>query len=244
MNRFAALLVAMLLCPLPTQAAPVVADISTYRIDIDAGFNGIRMFLFGARSHEGDIIAVIRGPSKNYIVRKKEKIAGIWINRQRMKFFNVPNFYYIASAKKMDEQLQNSVMQQLGIGQENLLSPPPDPRRFEEFKQFSAAFLRQQQAEGRYAADVAQIEFMGETLFKTVAEFPNNIPPGTYTAEFYLISDGQVVGMQSTPINVVKTGLDAFIYNAAHKYPALYGIGAIAVALAAGWAASRLFKPN
>src|ERR1700743_721080 len=95
-----------LLAPLPALAAPVVADISNYRIDIDAGFNGTRMFLFGARNDNGDIVIGVRGPQKDYIVRKKEQIAGRWINRDRMKFFGVPDFYAIAASRPLTESLQ------------------------------------------------------------------------------------------------------------------------------------------
>ena len=83
---------------------------------------------------------------------------------------------------------------------------------------------------------------MGETLFKTVIEFPNNIPPGDYTAEIYLLSDGDVVGMQSTPIKVVKSGMDAFLYIYAHDYPLLYGITAVVLALVIGWFTGRMFE--
>ena len=73
-------------------------------------------------------------------------------------------------------------------------------------------------------------------------EFPDNIPPGDYTAEIYLISDGEMVGMQSTPMKVVKSGLDAFLYSAAHDHPALYGLSAILLALGIGWLAGRVFE--
>ena len=79
-------------------------------------------------------------------------------------------------------------------------------------------------------------------LFKTTIEFPDNIPPGDYTAEIYLISNGDIIGMQSTPIRVVKSGLDAFVYNYAHTSPILYGITAVVLALFIGWFGGRLFE--
>src|SRR5687767_9721209 len=80
-------------------ATPLVADLSNYRIDIDSRFNGTRIFLFGARNDNGDIVVVVRGPSKNYIVRRKEEVAGIWVNRDRMRLFDVPDFYTVASSR-------------------------------------------------------------------------------------------------------------------------------------------------
>ena len=82
----------MLLMPAPALAMPLVGDLSNYRIDIDSSFNGTRIFLFGVRNDIGDIVVVVRGPRKDYIVRKKEEIAGVWVNGERMKFYGVPDF--------------------------------------------------------------------------------------------------------------------------------------------------------
>ncbi len=237
------LLLLILALPLPAFAAtPLVADLSNYRIDIDSGFNGTRIFLFGARNDNGDIVVVVRGPVKDYMVRKKQEIAGIWINRERMKFFNVPDFYAIASSKPLEEMTSAALMKQLGIGQDNLLVSPGDAWSKANFDQFEDAFLRHQLNRKLYMSQPEKVSFMGETLFKTVVEFPDDIPPGNYTAEIYLLSDNEVVGMQSTPIKVVKSGLDAFLFFYAHQHPGLYGLTAVFLAVFIGWAASRVFE--
>lgn len=223
-------------------ASPLVADLSNYRIAIDAGFNGTRMFLFGVRNDNGDIVVVVRGPKKNYMVRKKENYAGVWINHDRMKFYDIPDFYAIASSKPLAEIDKNGLFARLGIGEDNLLNSPLAASPTEKVDEFATAFLNHQHLNLRYSINPDNIGFMSETLFKTVIEFSDNIPPGEYSAEIYLISDGEVIGMQSTPISVVKSGLDAFIYNYAHNSPALYGLSAIILALCAGWLTGRLFE--
>jgi uncharacterized protein (TIGR02186 family) len=242
MRKLFIFLIAMLISAPTMAATPVLADLSNYRIDIDSGFNGTRIFLFGARNDNGDLVVLVRGPRKNYVVRKKEQIAGLWINRERMKFYNVPDFYAIAGSKAIGDIAQSNIFNQLGIGQDNLLAPPADPKTRASYEQFADAFLRHQRERKLYMQEPEPVNFMGETLFKTVVEFPDNIPPGHYTAEIYLISDGEVMGMQSTPITVVKSGLDAFLYRYAHEYPALYGITAIVLALSVGWGAGRIFE--
>ncbi len=227
---------------IPAQAAPLVADLSNYRIAMDSGFNGTRLFLFGVRNDSGDIVVVVRGAKKDYIVRKKEKFSGVWINRERMKFYDVPNFYTIASSKPLSEINQKALFSQLGIGENNLLTNSSGGGTPEKINEFGTAFLDYQRSNRLYNTTPDNISFMGETLFKTVLEFSDNIPSGEYTAEIYLISDGEIVGMQSTPISVVKSGLDAFIYNYAHKSPALYGLSAVILALSVGWLAGRLFE--
>jgi uncharacterized protein (TIGR02186 family) len=226
---------------LPAAASPIVADISNYRIHMDAGFSGTRMFLFGARGDAGDVIVVVRGPEKNYVIRKKEKFAGIWINRDRMKLLGVPDFYAVAASKPFEEIEQSAAFKTLGIGEEHLLEAGIAAKTSVDTQEFADAFLQHQYAKKLYHNRAPIIDFMGETLFKTVIEFPDTIPPGNYTAEIYLVSDGEIAGMQTIPIKVLKTGIDAYIYDHAHNRPVLYGISAIVIALCAGWFAGRLF---
>ncbi|NBO19457.1 MAG: hypothetical protein EBV03_09590 [Proteobacteria bacterium] len=242
MNRLWLAIGLLLWAPPALAATPVVADLSNYSISIDSSFNGTRMFVFGARNAGGDIVVVVRGPSKHYIVRKKEPIGGVWVNRERMKFYNVPDFYAVASSKPLSDMGDSPLLAQLGIGQDNLLTPPPRTLSSGNFPDFEEAFLRHQQRSRLYSMTPEPVNFMAETLFKTAIDFPDNIPPGNYTAEIYLISDGELVGMQSTPISVVKSGLDAFLFDYAHNHPVFYGLTAVLLALGVGWGAARAFE--
>lgn len=234
---------AMLFLPSSGYATPLVADMSNYRIAMDANFTGSRIFLFGTRNEPGDVVVVIRGPVKNYIMRKKENFAGLWINRNRLKFFNIPAFYAVASSKPLSDIQQTNLFGQLGIGDSNILPlRASDGKNHERYREYSEAFIAQQHTARRYDKDVAPISFMGETLFKTAIDFPDNIPPGNYTAEIYLMQGNDLIGAQTLPIEVVKIGLDAWLYNSAHEHPVLYGIGAILMAAGIGWLAGKAFN--
>jgi uncharacterized protein (TIGR02186 family) len=235
------LLALLLMLAWPAHASPVVADLSTYRIAIDAGFTGIRLFVFGARNEPGDVIVVVRGPERTFTVRKKERVAGLWINKAQLRFKNVPDFYAIASTRPLDQIRADMLRSPLGIGMDTILSEPARLLERPLFPSFAAAFLSYQQSRRLYSADSA-LSFVGETLFKTVIPFPDTIPRGDYTVETFLISDGELVGMQSVPIRVEKSGVDAVIADFAHNAPLFYGITAVLLAVGAGWAAGRLFQ--
>jgi uncharacterized protein (TIGR02186 family) len=79
-------------------------------------------------------------------------------------------------------------------------------------------------------------------LFRTRIYFPSNVPTGTYTVEVFLVRDGNVVSAQSTPLVISKIGFGAELFDFAHRHPALYGILAVLVALAAGWLAGVAFR--
>lgn len=183
----------------------------------------------------------IRGPEKSYVVRKKERTLGVWINNKQMVLSNVNGFYVIASNRPL-EQIHNDYLLRslrIGIGEVSLQGSAPSNEENSEFKE---AFLKKQQSENLYFPSVQEISFIGDTLFRTVIRFPENIVRGIYTAEIYLFSDGQLSGIQSTPIIVSKKGFDAFIYDFAYKHSLLYGIIAVTIALLAGWIAGHIFR--
>lgn len=228
----------MVICA-PAEATPLLADLSNYQITMNSTFNGTKIFVFGTRNDAGDIIVVVRGPTKNYIVRKKKEIAGVWVNAERMKFYRTPDFYAVASSKPMNELDHNNMFRQLALGQEFLFNLPTNAL---SYKEFTDAFITHQKKRHLYNTDPMPLTFMGETLFKTVINFPDNIPPGTYNAEIYLLKENMIVGTHVIPIEVSKVGIDAFLYDYAHHHPFLYGITAVVLALSAGWFAGRLFE--
>jgi len=234
-----------------TQAKPLIGDISNHEITLHTAFSGTELILFGARNEPGDIVVVVRGPDRKATVRRKENRYGLWINKAEEEFAAIPGFYVLASSRSY-EKLQKSIYYQaLGIGYDAAISPYmpleediPTITATEnsERKSFSRALIRSMRAQGLYNQSSGEVEFIGKTLFKISIPFPDITPRGKYTAELYLFSGGELVGMHTTPINVYKVGFDAFVYEMAQQNPLLYGIIAVCVAVFGGWFASTIFR--
>ena len=222
-------------------ARPVIADLSLRQIEIDSGFKGTEILLFGARNDAGDVAVVVRGPQDSYIVRKKERTLGLWMNRKSMVFENVNGFYTVAASRPLAEIRNDYMLSSLAIGIENL-PMQNDNDDITANERFVKAFLDKKQEDNLYSPVVGNVLFIGDTLFRTIIRFPDNIPRGVYTAEVYLFSDGQLSGVQSTPLIVRKKGFDAFVYDFSRNYPAVYGILAVLIAITAGWVAGTLFR--
>ncbi|HEX3065649.1 MAG TPA: TIGR02186 family protein, partial [Dongiaceae bacterium] len=76
----------------PAKAAePLVADLSNHLIAITTGFTGAQVLLFGATDGPGDVVVVVRGPTGRAVVRRKDRVFGIWINSAGRDFAEVPN---------------------------------------------------------------------------------------------------------------------------------------------------------
>lgn len=222
-------------------ARPIIADLSLRKVDIDSGFTGTEILLFGARNDAGDIVVVIRGPKISYIVRKKERIAGVWVNKKQVVFNGANGFYAVASNRPLDDIKNNHLLDVLDVGLEQL-SFNTSTSTVTDNKEFTDAFLDKQQQRNLYTPEIGEVSFIGDTLFRTIVKFPENIPRGIYTAEVYLFNDGQLAGIQTTPLIVHKTGFDAWVYDFAYNHSAIYGIIAVLLALTTGWAAGHIFK--
>ena len=74
------------------KAEPLVADLSESVVKITTGFTGTKVLLFGALQEQGKIVVVVEGPRHALTVRRKQRVAGIWVNRTEVLFEDVPSF--------------------------------------------------------------------------------------------------------------------------------------------------------
>lgn len=223
-------------------ADPLVVDLSNHLVAITTGFTGTDVLLFGAVQHEGDVIVTVRGPDQDMVVRRKERKVGIWVNSESARYKNVPAYYASASNRPMDIIAPQSILQDYRIGLENqrFIATSDNPDTDQEV--YRAALVRNMQNAGLFNRRPAKISFLSNQLFRTDIHFPANTPTGTYTINVYLIRDGRIASVKTTPLVVSKTGISAEVYEFAHRYSALYGIIAVIIAVVAGWIASVAFR--
>ncbi len=238
-------LLALALSAGPARAQALVADLSDHFIAITTGFIGTDVLLFGAIEGEGDVVVVLRGPSGRELVRRKSRVAGIFVNDKDMAFANVPTFYSVSSNRPLGEILSPNVRMRHEIGFDTLRFTPEqtaDAADLPLADTFRQALIRNKQRADLYVEDPGKVVFLGARLFRTRVYFPSNLPTGSYTADVYLVRGGAVISAQSTPLVVSKVGFGAEVYDFAYNWPMAYGALAVLLALLAGWLAALLFR--
>ncbi len=220
------------------------ADLSSHLIAISTDFTGTEVVLFGAVAEPGDIAVVVQGPSERVVVRRKARVAGIWMNRTSMIFDNVPSYYSVATTRAIETFADERLLEREGIGLDYLRLEPTDAgdASDDEIALFRGALIRAKQREEVYAIDTGQVNFRQVLLFRTTVSFPANVPTGQYLIRVFLIRDGNVVTAQTTPLFVSKIGVGSVIFSFAQNNAAAYGLVAIFVAVLAGWLTSMLFR--
>lgn len=221
--------------------SPIIADLSSHLIAVTTGFTGADLLFFGAIEQPGDIVLVVRGPNTPVTVRRKSRIAGVWLNDTSVVFEGVPSFYAAAASDGFTERASPSLLRRLQFGLDNLRVESPGVVA-QAAEPFRAALIRRRQAEALFPATIEPVSVLGNRLFRTTIRFPANVPTGTYLVEVFFIVDDDVMSAQTTPLSVSRLGLGAEIFSFAHDQAAIYGFAAVAMAMAAGWAAGFIFR--
>lgn len=220
-------------------ATPIISGISTNDIYIGTKFNGAKILLFGAKGDAGNIVIAVRGPKKDFLVTKKKKLLGIWYNGSHVAFEDAYSFYSLFST--YSEEPLDDLISSLELGKNNIEFKTNDDVSSAQKNEFQLQLIEQLEKKKLYATGNNKIDFLDETLFKVVLDFPKNIARGTYNVEIYLINDGGLMSFQSIPIYVRQVGFSARVFDFAYEESFLYGLLAIAIALVAGWLANYLF---
>jgi len=235
----------------PAHADDLVSGLSTDLIQITSNFTGTDIVLFGAiepaennaaPAKDQDLVIVVRGPQIDMTVRRKERMMGIWVNRDQIVFTGLPGYYFLASTRPLDDIASLPTLQLFRLGTANLESTYKGNMNADKAAAFRAAAIRDRKRERLYWESPTGIEFLSRTLFRARIAVPASVPPGEYRAEAYLFQDGTVVSAQSSPLFIDKSGFERRVYNYAYQASFAYGFAAVLMAFALGWTGFLVFR--
>ena len=248
MRRWAILAVGLALVAAPASATEdLVSGLSQDTVQITSNYTGTDITVFGAIEHPeetgtNDVVVIVRGPDAEMVVRKKERVVAIYINRDQAKLEGMPSYYFIASTRPVDKVAASYTLQRYSIGLSNIV--PTHSYSHHDPEPFRLALIAHKQHDGLYGETQNGVEFLSPTLFRAQIPVPATVPRGAYTVEVYLFRDGTVISAQSTPLFIDQTGLERRLYNFAHTSPLSYGLSTVLMATLLGWLSSLVFRRN
>ncbi len=227
----------------------LVPDVSSRSIDIKYSFTGEDLLLFGAivypdgraPDQRADIVVVIHGPTTPIRLREKQRVAGIWVNTDSVRFASAPGYYAIASSRPISQIVDERTAAIYELGLANLSLSPSGFTDEAQLRRMAAGLIDLKQRQRLFVEDDGAVEISGGALYRARLAIPAQVPVGRYTAETYLISGGRVLAVASRDVDIRKTGFDRFVAYAAEHYGPIYGLIAVALSVGMGWGASWLF---
>ncbi|MER9231925.1 TIGR02186 family protein [Mesorhizobium sp. M0622] len=255
----AAALLSLLAAASPVKAqTPLTENIqiglSTDNVSITAGFSGADLTIFGslenadplvARQGRYDVIVVLEGPARPVVVRRKDRVLGVWVNLESETFENVPVSYSVATTRPLQDVTDPNSYKQLSLGASNLYLQPADagdsPATIEEF---TAALRERKAATGLYSENVGGVQFLSQNLFRATVRLAPNVPVGTHKARAFLFKSGLFIKESSAQLEIRKSGFEQSIFRVAHDYSFLYGVFAVSLAMLTGWLGRLVFRKD
>ena len=258
MNRFAllAFIVSMMMVTAVQANEKLQMGLSVDVVPVGSDFSGQDIVVFGAIEQadqaqlyrgEYDVFIEVIGDLQEAIVRKKDRISGIWINAAAREYRDVPSFYSLHSRNPIEEVVDPSVLSSLGIGVKYLKAKPVDRGNSEEFLtqgEFSSALRRKRIESKLFAENPSSIDLISPSLFRASVSLPPNVPIGFHTVKAHLFKDGKKLDEVTHTFEVRKVGFEEWIYNLAHQQSLLYGILCVLLAIFTGWFANVIFRKN
>jgi len=234
----------------PPPSDEVVSDISTREIAIKSNFAGIEILIFGSIDFSArpapetgayDVVVVIRAPGQAIVARRKQRMAGIWVNGPGVTYPDVPGFYAVLSTRPLRAITSEETLKSLGVGLGNLDFGRNGKNDANE-QSFRSAVIDLKERQMLFQEDDGGVAFIGRSLFRTSVDLPANVPIGRYTADVYLFRDGQAVSENHSTLEVNKVGFEQAVYLLAFRHSFIYGLIAVVIAVVAGligWVAFR-----
>ena len=228
----------------------LVPEVSQHEVQVRQGFTGAELLLFGAiLSPEGtraaqdyDIVVVLKGPTGPVELREKRRIAGIWINAASTELHSVPSYFAMASTRPIAKIVDGKTAAIYELGLSWLQLSPTGAIDPKALQRFNAGLVDLRRRNGLYRQDEGGVKVSEQVLYQARISLPSSVPTGSYTAETFAISRGQVVATAISQIEVRKLGFEGAIARFAENWSLLYGLLAVAISVLMGWLAGRVFS--
>jgi uncharacterized protein (TIGR02186 family) len=218
-------------------------DISENNIKIETNFIGKEVIIFGILNDDQETIMTIKGPEKNALIQKKERILGFWFNTKKITYNQIPSIFFIASSNKIEDILPTSTIIKEELSFDYLLENKISQRNFISdisLDIWRSNFVRIKKNKNLFKE--YEIENIDNKLFQTRIFFPAKSIPGEYKVNVYQIKDNLIINNKEKVITLKKSGIGNQIYNFAHKNAAAYGFFVIIFAVLSGFLAATLFR--
>jgi len=237
----------------PAAAERLVVSLSNHRVAVTSSFVGEDLVLFGTVEPDAgkttlrsayDLVVTVTGPRQTLRTRRKQRVLGIWVNADSREFVRAPTYLAVLSNRPVSDITDQATLRKLQVGLDHFLLPQrigPDIADTVLDDPFRVAFVRLKRQLGLYREASSAVTFLTPTVFRAAIPVPDDVPTGIYAIDVKLFAGGALVASTNSALEVIKTGVEQYVADAARDHGLLYGLLTTLMALLTGWLASVVF---
>lgn len=234
------------------RAEEITLLMSTQDVSITANYTGARVTVFGAierdataisRPAKYDVVVTVSGPSSPLLVRMKERWGLFWVNRNLVRYPDVPGYFAVLSTGQVETVANDTARERLKMGLTYMLPPQADlPDELNPEKLARKALIRLRKKLGLLVEDVHGIQMPRPFLFAANIPVPDAAPTGRYIVTATVLADGVPLKTTNTSFVVRKIGFEAYVAAYARDHGWLYGLAVVAMAVFFGVVGNFIFR--
>ena len=187
-------LICAFLCATASTAEEVVLGMSKDTVSINTSFDGSEILIFGAVKRETPItydprlqvIITVAGPNEPFIVRRKEKRFGIWVNTDALEVDSAPTFYAVATSTALGLSLSDTEDLRHKVSIPRAIRSVGAPETIEDAASFTEALIRIKSRSNQYQLNEGTVSVDDQTLFRTAIQLPAALTEGDYKTRIFL----------------------------------------------------------
>jgi len=221
--RRALFLAGCMLCGPAWADEPLVVAPAASEIDITTDFTGTALKQVGSMRGPADVIIKLVGPKQVAKLSRETKIGPFWVEGETAKLEGAPSLLYIYATAPIDSILAPGEQAKYGLELQGVpvhVAPQLKARAEEDWRK---AFFRIKARQGYYVEDDSAIKVFGNRLFVADMRLPGDLQTGVYTLETLVVKQGKVVSRNVGQFTVRLSGIERWVWDAAHDSAWLFG---------------------
>ena len=227
-------------------------------LQITTFYNGTTLKASGTLPADADVLLHVIGAKKDVALKVKGKVAGLlWMNKTDVELENTPAVYMVYTPEKVGKDLLLAQLEgdakalvrdvaMLGIGYKALVKDIDIKPETADKKFVFGEYVKLMEKAGVYGVYNGAVEYgpikNGRKSFTVTLIIPPKMNAGKYQIEAVTVKDGKPVGRAGEEITIELSGLPKIIASLAYEHSLLFGIMAVAIAVATGLVIGVLFK--
>ncbi|MEZ5937509.1 MAG: TIGR02186 family protein [Hyphomonadaceae bacterium] len=214
----------------------LAAGLAAETVEVKVNYSGAEIALFAAPPAQDDpstglAVALIGPPLPQTIIRNTRE------GEARFSF-HAPAVFLAGAEQQVLETVSPEEMREAGLSAAAAALPDGGYAGDPALETWRTAYVQQKMNEGLYSATVTTIERLDGGLRRARIELPPNAPTGKYLVRAVFFRGGYPVSETEKPLDLVRGGMDATLYDLSANHGVIYGFLAVLTGALIGGAAT------
>lgn len=216
----------------PDAPSLVTSGLADEEVEVKINYSGAEVVLFVSAPPSdapGGMAVALIGPRLPHTVTQQTPAGPRTFN-----FVSAPTVFAIGAEPEVAETTEPQVLIDAGLNAATAALPAEDQIDSPDLPLWRAAFVEQKMEQNLYSLDETIIERLDGGLRRARMVLPPNAPPGDYLVRAVVFENGVPVGNTEQVLNLVRSGMEATLFDLATNHGVVYGFIAVFLGIFVG----------